>query len=292
MGFAKGSGLILKVGQYGDKDGVMKIECELFSCFTEEKETLFFGGDTVLKIKGILQLVKGQWMKYDKYMEPINALIRMINGLSMAGQPITSKKSSQKAMKAIICDVLRTLSGNNYDAKTPKYIQELMMYHVTSASCIRLLYHELITEYQWLDCILKSENTNTLNIANIAVLFSHSDELTFMMPEEVPLNVDWDENIVSRWKMELDMLIRCVWPSTVPQDTVTQFTYFAESNASRDMFYGQRIYPGSLLLNMFGSNSNALSEGLYKSRTQMMIECLTPVFQRAKPAVAIVHSSG
>ena len=279
MRFAKYSGLILKVGQYGDKDGVMKIECDLFSCFTEEQETLFFGGNTVLKIKGILQWAKGQWRKYDKYMEPINALIRMINGLSMAGQPITSKKSSQRVMKAIVCDVLRTLSGDNHDSKTPKYIQDLVMYHLTSASCVRLLYHELITEYQWLDCILKSGNSNTLNIANIAVLLSHSDEVTFMMPADVPLSVDWDENILSLWKMELDVIIRCVWPSTVPQNTVSQFTYFLQSNTLWNTFHGQRIYPESLLLNMFGSNFNELSEGLYESRMLRMIQCLTPIRQ-------------
>ena len=66
MEFGDG-GLVVKLGQSATKNArkVMKFECELFSCFPEEQETLFLGGKTELRIKGIIQYLSG-WRQYDK----------------------------------------------------------------------------------------------------------------------------------------------------------------------------------------------------------------------------------
>ena len=89
----------------------MKFECSTFSAFPEEKETLFFGGDTKLKIKGIMQLSSsGSWKYYDKYMEPINALNHFVHGLSLKGEDILNfKKRQKKMLMNLIQDVLRPL---------------------------------------------------------------------------------------------------------------------------------------------------------------------------------------
>ena len=82
---------MLSVGQYQDKDDVRKFDCAPFSCFSES-EILFFGGDTVLRINGIIQYAGGKWMKYHKFMEPINAFSRMMDGFSVRNLTISNKK--------------------------------------------------------------------------------------------------------------------------------------------------------------------------------------------------------
>ena len=129
----------------------------------------------MLKIKGALQRVGMFLMAYDRFMEPINAFSRMMNGLSLKEQEVLSNAKSQKAMKVIIRDILRSLVLRQKQCQSPKYIQDLVMFHHSSTSRVRLPYGELMTEYKWLDAILKNDSSNTLNITNIAVLFCHSD---------------------------------------------------------------------------------------------------------------------
>eukprot|EP01083_Nonionella_stella_P198147 727766_1 len=73
--FAQGDrGFIFSLCKYG-RYNVLKFDCDRLSAFSDEKETLFFGGETVLKILSIHQHV-GQWRNYKKYMKPINIINR------------------------------------------------------------------------------------------------------------------------------------------------------------------------------------------------------------------------
>ena len=199
----------------------MKFDCELFSCFPDERETLFFGGDTVLRIIGIIQYVGDSLVNYAKYMEPINAFSRMMNGLSVMEQPILTRKKHQKAMKWIIKDILRAIVWQLHQAEAPEYVRNLVLFHHSCASCVRLLYHELLSEYEWLNTILKSTSNDTLNIANIAVLFCHSDDITFMMEEDGMLSgaecLSLIHDMITISEMSLDVNIRFMWPSSMPK---------------------------------------------------------------------------
>ena len=126
--FATESGLLLKLGQYLKKYEVAKFECASFSCFPEERETLFFGGETILKIKGALQRVGLFFMTYDRFMEPINVFSRIMNGLSLKDQEIMNNAKSQKAMKVIIRDILQSLVLRKDRCQSPKYIQDLVLF--------------------------------------------------------------------------------------------------------------------------------------------------------------------
>lgn len=55
-------GLVVKLvaSDLADNRRVMKFESFRFSAFSEEEETLFFGGSTVLRIKGIIQRTQGK----------------------------------------------------------------------------------------------------------------------------------------------------------------------------------------------------------------------------------------
>ena len=114
MEFATNYGLILKLGPHEAKNEndhlAMKFDCAVFSDFQEEKETLFFGGDTKLKIEGIIQWARGKWRAYDKYMEPINAFNHLIHGKSLKGQAILTMKQHRKPlMLDLLKDLLRPL---------------------------------------------------------------------------------------------------------------------------------------------------------------------------------------
>ena len=176
----------MELSQHQDNDDVMKFECGPFSCFPES-ETLFFGGDTVLRINGIMQWAQGKWMQYHKLMEPINAFIRMFGGFPVS---IQSNKRHQKFMKYIIRDGIRSLIGLGFECQTPKYIQDLFLFHRSTASQVQLIYDELVAEYEWLHCILKKppSDQDTLNIANIGLLFSDSESITFLMADGYTLS--------------------------------------------------------------------------------------------------------
>ena len=227
----------MKLGFHDERYGVVKFECSAFSCYAEEKETLFFGGNTVLRIQGITQRVGDRLKSYDKYMEPINAFKRMIHGKSLKNQPIVNLKKQQKAMKKIIKDVVRSFApqydnvGNVVDLdETPKYIKNLVLFHLEETPEIRLIHDELLSEYEWLSCILKRKKKDltdspwadqlkgTLNIENIAVLFRNSESITFMMNEDEIQKKDCLSLICGMdaiSKMCLATDIHLQWPSTV-----------------------------------------------------------------------------
>ena len=274
--FATGSGLLLKVGQYGDKEDVMLFDCEVFSCFPEERETLFFGGDTVLRIKGIVQWAEGKWRPYDKYMEPINAFCRMMNGLSNKKQPITTKKSNQRAFRMIAADVLRALMWQQQDAKTPKYVRNMVLYHHSNAVRVRLLYDELLSSYQWMHCILKSKSGGILSFANVAIFFCHSDNITFIMPKDVEISQRQSsaliDDMVFTARMALDIKIRFVWPSAMPQSTKSEIT-----NASNSLYgIGCRRHfdTNSVTFSTTDAIFSVDAQHLFRARIQKMIQQL------------------
>eukprot|EP01084_Bolivina_argentea_P313831 543520_1 len=98
--FSDGTGLVLELQKYkkGFSHDVFKFNCYELSDFSEEKEVLFFGGDTFLRISSLYEAVGGGWLSYRKYIEPINAILRMIHGLSLKKQKISTNANNQLMM--------------------------------------------------------------------------------------------------------------------------------------------------------------------------------------------------
>lgn len=97
---------------YGRADSdylIMNFDVSQFSSFPEEQEILFFGGDTKLRIKGIMKVNDGKWERYDKYMEPINALSHLIHGLPLKGQRILTSQNKRKKRQALLMDLLKDI---------------------------------------------------------------------------------------------------------------------------------------------------------------------------------------
>ena len=93
-------------------------------------------------------------------MEPINALNRMMNGLSVKGQPILDKEYFQMRMNMIIRDHLKSLLLSMEEMSTPQYVTSLVNFQMLSTTHIRMFADELHTEYEWMRSILiSSEET-------------------------------------------------------------------------------------------------------------------------------------
>ena len=214
--------MLLKVGQYLDHGDVMKFECGPFSCHSAERETLFFGGDTVLRIKGVVQWVGDDLLSYDEFMEPINAFCRMINGLSVKGQPVSTKNRYKIKMKMLIKDLLRSLLLWHDAVECPKYIYDLVRFHHESSASIEFVYDELRTEYEWMAAVLRKEWSDDLSVVNLCSLFCHCEEVTFML-EGLRVFSSSEcrmlcRDLLSISKMGLAMTIRFQWRAgTVPQ---------------------------------------------------------------------------
>lgn len=232
LGLASDSGLILDLGALGNdgsRDGAMELNDNViefdgskFSCFPENRESLFFGGDTVLRIKDIIHREDSLMLSYGAFLEPLNAFVRMIQGQSIVGQSISKSKKAQKTMRLIMRDVLFALLNDGNPFEIPKYIRGVTMCHATR-SHIQFIYDELKTEYEWLQCILtsNSEHGDHIAILNLVVLFSSSEMIDFLMGEDYILNEQECDslmkNLLAVSEMNLEPTIRFLWPSKVPE---------------------------------------------------------------------------
>lgn len=194
----KGLGLMLQFSKGTDRLDVMCFDCAPFSILRERK-ILFFGGNTILKVSSIEHLQQ----KTDKKMMPsaIQVFLDMIRGHSVRGKVITT--SQQDGMRAVIRNVLCRHSGQLFGG----YMMDLIMFNLNRASKVRLLYSELVTEYQWLHSIFKFADSqgNVLDIANIAVLFWPSDIITFVLGETDLIGETERQSVVSQVAAIYDM---------------------------------------------------------------------------------------
>eukprot|EP01084_Bolivina_argentea_P007296 13713_1 len=217
--FSSVDGLVLRLCKYRQIYDVWKLDCSALSSFDEEAETLFFGGNTVLKISSICKYVK-KWTWYTKYIEPINAILRLIHGLSLKikGRVILSKNKDKQTMYELINHLFCKSI-----LKLPLYIEKLLKYHMSTPT-IKLNFSELISDYKWLNPIFikHSENHQLLDICNICRLFCDSNRITFCMPHDYILNyaectsfIEQDLPLISA--MDINLFICFEWPLEMPK---------------------------------------------------------------------------
>eukprot|EP01084_Bolivina_argentea_P264922 448923_1 len=221
--FSDGSGLVLELKKYRERYDAYKLDCWKFSAF-DERETLFFGGNTVLQISSIWQWYDRKWTGYTKYITPLNAISRMIHGLSIRHEEYPLNDNQQNTMSELLNHVFYTFNSQKSMMKLPKYIDQLLQCQA-STHTINLNFEELTTDCQWMSKLFVKENTgnydrNIINIANVCKLFINSDVITFMMPKDYVLSYDeciWlikDFTEISAF----DILVRIKfeWPQEMP----------------------------------------------------------------------------
>ena len=167
--FARNGGIVLTLKHYDDRYELIGFDCTPFSA-NPEKETLFFGGETVMKIDGIQQRVNAKWEKYDEWLEAVHAVFRLMNGLTLKGRKIMTDESDQKRMTQLLNLIDHNQGSKDYDNFLPEYIRNLITFQYQSTDDINLLFGEYINEYRWLHDvfpspldIIASSNRSALN---------------------------------------------------------------------------------------------------------------------------------
>ena len=120
LGFAGPGGIVLTLQHHDDRYDVMKFDCGAFSTFKGEKEILFFGGDTVMKIVGLRQKVGGKWTRYNEWLGRIESLFESTDGL------MTANVSNATNCMQIIEAAMERRNINS--ASMPDYIRKLIVF--------------------------------------------------------------------------------------------------------------------------------------------------------------------
>ena len=270
----------MKLGKSQSKtgDGVMKFDCEVFSCFQEENETLFFGGYTELRIKGIMQWAMGLWRHYDKYMEPINALNRIIHGKRLRDQPIWDNRKAQKWMNHIVKDYLHIQLLQMEKVTTPQYVACLLSYQLSSEEHIRLNWNEMKIGYEWMNGIMKTGD-NELDIGNLSVLFADSSSITFVVSDGEDLaETEWESVINGLSKVEemgLSMSIRFELSS----DESRQNEMYTMAIGYLEMLNSTwhcRHDGNTLIFSISDATESEKQFEFFRDRIASMITCLNP----------------
>eukprot|EP01084_Bolivina_argentea_P317398 550312_1 len=228
-----GTGLVFEVSQYKQTYDVFKFECSKLSAFDTEKEVLFFGGNTVLKVSSIWKWTHGNWLSYRKYIEPMDCILRMINGLSIADKQIVSNVKQQHIMSNLINYVVESLTfENKYHFDCPSYIEKLLT-NYASKSVIKLKYDELINGYHWLDSKLiqtNNDNRALVSISKICVLFCIADQIVFIMPDNYILDDTECESLISDIaslsQMNMVTSINLKWSTEMPQSNISNINKY------------------------------------------------------------------
>lgn len=185
--------MALKVTPCRGDDRLMRFDCKRFSRFPEKKEVLIFGGRSLLRLEDIRKLNEYSWTKLGKYLVPVEAFFCMMRGRSLMNKQILNEEHSQRYLRLIIADVLRTMVGQQVAFRPPGYIRDWVLFYLNRTAQIPacLLYRELMNLDHGLQSIFK--NSKSIDIANIVALFSRSPTITVYITDSDDVNdLEWE----------------------------------------------------------------------------------------------------
>eukprot|EP01084_Bolivina_argentea_P319336 553889_1 len=287
--FAKDGGLIFELRNYKDDIyDVFKFECSRLSAFDREKEVLFFGGDTVLRLSSIWQWYNGKWKCYRKFVEALNSIIRMINGLPIGSPHVVTNKKYQQ----FICYMLtHRLNSQPSTFNLPPYIEELLSHH-TSKSVITLNFNDLVNECKWMSKILMKQSDTEqilISISNICILFSTSDEIVFLMPNGYCVDDVVCKSLINDLgtiaNMGMSINIKLKWPTQIPSKNRFSINKYLQqlmrSNWTRE------FSRDSVLFECGVSSYNISAQQLFQSKAAQLIS--VPLRKKKKKKNANSH---
>eukprot|EP01084_Bolivina_argentea_P137889 242850_1 len=174
-GFAGINGLVLQLKTY-DKT-VSGFDVSVMSEFAREKETLFFGMDTILKMHSVYSIFDDKWQDYKRYINAIQEVLKIANG------------TISWYYKNNIKEIVGYLLPNMYRSKIrlPEYIQILLHFHLQHLpNNIIYDFNDLVNNYQWVkDIFVENVNERIPNVSNLCNLFKQCDHITVRMPQSL-----------------------------------------------------------------------------------------------------------
>jgi len=226
--FSGEGGLVVEFQGYGDMQGVFKFECEVFSRY-DEKETLFFGGDTILSIVNIRQCLDAGWASYKIFIHAMDAIVRLIKGRSLKDHPICSKRKQKITMLGLFRYMLQAspllFEDDIQRFELPLYIAQLFTLQVSN-DVIRLHFGDFVEVLTWLRPMFMKGDM--INLVNVCVLFGGAERVSLMMPSDYVLSdAQWD-SLLSDFRelstMNMATQITLEWPAAMPETNKQRFT--------------------------------------------------------------------
>eukprot|EP01084_Bolivina_argentea_P217132 368730_1 len=165
-------------------------------------------------MSGIWQHIS-RWISYKKYMIPIDAILRMINGITIHEHSILTNTKYQRIMYELLNHVLCEFNSKKSMLKLPEYIDHFVKWHISKKQ-IKLNFKELTNNYKWLETMFKHPKQNTLHFSNVCQLFENADQITFIMAQNYIISYSECVSLISDITvisaMDINVIIRCEWP--------------------------------------------------------------------------------
>eukprot|EP01083_Nonionella_stella_P145716 457130_1 len=194
--FTEENGLVLALCKCGNSD-LFKFDCDKLSAFEHEQETMFFGmnsGGAMFQILSIRQYIGKKWQNYKKYMQPLNMISRMIQGLHVKTEN-TKRSNANEAMVLSLLERMFYRHSNSdsqiLNLEIPLYVDTLLV-HYASVRKVSLNVNHLTNDYKWMHRVFMKTNAEKilLNVERIITMFNKSNEIVFIMPKERILSTD------------------------------------------------------------------------------------------------------
>lgn len=191
MNFAE-NGVILTFGRCEAE--VSCFDMQWFFCFEHEKEVLFFGGDSLLKICNIQKYERSAWHSFTREIKALQAIHSFVIGYPL---PIAMSMKTKDVMLSMLRAVLSRSLDETFMSPC---IKSLLLYQLFRApNNIVLDWSILMEDYGFFSGILMKTSPHKmhiLNILNLSILFPMSQLLTVIMPKECIPNDEFLSSIV------------------------------------------------------------------------------------------------
>ena len=179
---------------------------------------LFFGGDAILQIRGILKIEKGRWVSFTRQLDAIQAIRSLAKGSFVAdGVHIKTRNAICQMIRAILNDDL--VEG----IKSP-YIRELLRHQINSAP-IQVTYDWTILLHEWrfLEEFLLNDLRHPMpHVVNMCKLFPRSDCILFVMPDAFEVeSAHWMSILSGSSVVQRRMTVEMEWETDVG-DVITK----------------------------------------------------------------------
>eukprot|EP01084_Bolivina_argentea_P028639 53200_1 len=174
VGFTQETGMVMELKKYNNY--VSSFACSMLSDFDNEKETLFFGEGTILRINSLYMYDSG-WQNFKHYVDAIEQILNIVNG--------SISWSQTNNMKHVIGSILPKLYNNC--TPLPQYIESLLKYHLQHLPYqIEYDFSELAHSHQWVkDIFVKNNEENIPNVCNMCNLFENCDHISITMSDSL-----------------------------------------------------------------------------------------------------------
>lgn len=193
MNFAEG-GVILAFGRYNSE--VPCFDMQWFSCFDHEKEVLFFGGSSVLKICNIIKFEQMAWRSFAIDIRALQAIHSFVTGSALPSAMTFQIKDVMLMMMQSVLD--RDIS--DVVCMSP-YIKKMLYHQLYSApNRVELDWSILLADYGFLSPILmKLQNRGLalLNITNLSNLLPLSQHFTITLPRDFMVTFEFLNSILN-----------------------------------------------------------------------------------------------